>query len=492
MSFLYTKYLSNSVYIAANNATIEEKALATIQCDGINDNVEIQAALNTYKLVLLSSGTFSINAELTGDAIIKGKGKFKTFFQMGSQEKCFNLGTTADTLISTNQIGNYAENKIIIPTTASLTASLAKGDYIWHGTNEVFHARNEYYRMEWNRVLNISSTAIQLEKPTIHSVTAAGNTARIYKVTMSEDCGIDGVTVLHGTHLDSNFVCQVKGEGAFIRNFRYFGKSDFSTRIGVVINKAKDGIIENSEAYNCLDSNTGAGRTGYGFNIDASWGVTVNNIKASFNKHGFDGTANNYNPTCQNVVVTNFHFNKNETQSVNNHGGCYDWTFDTGFESIGILNRGRKFTARNIKGLYVMQLGEPNNSPIPLGNGFAATDVILENIEGFNTESARSFLRILHPVNNAEIKNLSIEGYVTKELIEITGNGVTNLIVDNVSSKFAQGVGIYLINIDREDNNTVANATGEIKNCTLTNLVNTGTLVFGQTDLIVKTNNTIN
>lgn len=64
------------VRVAAFGATPEEKAKANYVCNSIADQ-ELQAVLNTYRTVLLSSGTFGLTAELTAnypDTTLRGVG----------------------------------------------------------------------------------------------------------------------------------------------------------------------------------------------------------------------------------------------------------------------------------------------------------------------------------------------------------------------------------------------------------------------------------
>jgi hypothetical protein len=55
---------STTVNVAAVDATATEKSAADVQCDGVNDNVELQAALNGYNTVVLSSGNFYSGARV--------------------------------------------------------------------------------------------------------------------------------------------------------------------------------------------------------------------------------------------------------------------------------------------------------------------------------------------------------------------------------------------------------------------------------------------
>lgn len=63
---LYTKGLPNTVIVAASNSNENEKQMADYVCDGTNDEVEIQLALNTFSTqsgkVLLCNGDYYIGS----------------------------------------------------------------------------------------------------------------------------------------------------------------------------------------------------------------------------------------------------------------------------------------------------------------------------------------------------------------------------------------------------------------------------------------------
>lgn len=54
-----------TITVAASDASSDEKAMADFQCDGVEDNVEIQAAVNTVgaTTVQLSAGHFNLNRQ---------------------------------------------------------------------------------------------------------------------------------------------------------------------------------------------------------------------------------------------------------------------------------------------------------------------------------------------------------------------------------------------------------------------------------------------
>ena len=56
---------ATSVFVAANDATADEKAIADYLCDGAADQTEIETALAAATTANLSSGTFNISAGIT-------------------------------------------------------------------------------------------------------------------------------------------------------------------------------------------------------------------------------------------------------------------------------------------------------------------------------------------------------------------------------------------------------------------------------------------
>ena len=70
--------------VAASDSSAADKAAAAYVCDGVNDHVEIQAALNALPsggVVLLSSGTYNCAGIIAprADSTLKGEGADKTF-----------------------------------------------------------------------------------------------------------------------------------------------------------------------------------------------------------------------------------------------------------------------------------------------------------------------------------------------------------------------------------------------------------------------------
>jgi len=91
-------------FIAANDASAREKAIADAICDGTADQVEINAAITAGYNVRLSSGTFNIAAPITAavdNAIISGSNTKTTIINLSNGANC-NVIT---------QGGNYWEIK---------------------------------------------------------------------------------------------------------------------------------------------------------------------------------------------------------------------------------------------------------------------------------------------------------------------------------------------------------------------------------------------
>lgn len=82
--------------VVANNASILEKAAADYQCDGTNDAVEIQAAIDTGRPVQLSSGTFSCGTtsiNLEGSGTVSSPNLYFRAAGMESTVLSFTSGT---------------------------------------------------------------------------------------------------------------------------------------------------------------------------------------------------------------------------------------------------------------------------------------------------------------------------------------------------------------------------------------------------------------
>ena len=52
------------ILVAAFNATDDEKAKAWIVCDGFDDQIEIQAAIDEWGKIKLSKGTFTLSESI--------------------------------------------------------------------------------------------------------------------------------------------------------------------------------------------------------------------------------------------------------------------------------------------------------------------------------------------------------------------------------------------------------------------------------------------
>lgn len=102
-------------YIAANDATMEEKAVANIVCDGTADQVQINDALTSGYNVRLSGGTFNITEPITtsiNNVTIEGAGKEKTtiFLSNGSNCNVLTIGGNYWNIKNLLIDGNLASN----------------------------------------------------------------------------------------------------------------------------------------------------------------------------------------------------------------------------------------------------------------------------------------------------------------------------------------------------------------------------------------------
>src|SRR5690606_13250215 len=77
-----------AIIIAAADAPAEVKAAADVVCDGVDDNVEIQAALDAGRPVVLSEGTFWVNGHVGGrivlpsGGVLRGQGPQQTVIRL--------------------------------------------------------------------------------------------------------------------------------------------------------------------------------------------------------------------------------------------------------------------------------------------------------------------------------------------------------------------------------------------------------------------------
>ena len=92
---IHTHYSATTLFVAATNASQDMKDIADYTCDGVADEVQINAAIAALPLnggiVELSYGTFTIADPIAwtkADVIIKGHGKDATVINVASGENC--------------------------------------------------------------------------------------------------------------------------------------------------------------------------------------------------------------------------------------------------------------------------------------------------------------------------------------------------------------------------------------------------------------------
>jgi hypothetical protein len=85
----WISYFNNgqAYFVAADDSSTEDKAIADVVCDGTNDNETIDdaitaALLNAHKKVILLSGSYTFNAAVTldtADLIVEGRGEVRIY-----------------------------------------------------------------------------------------------------------------------------------------------------------------------------------------------------------------------------------------------------------------------------------------------------------------------------------------------------------------------------------------------------------------------------
>ena len=82
---------SSAYFITASNASVKEKRIADVRCDGIADQVQINAALTAGYNVRLSTGQFNIAAPITASVnniTIQGSGRGSTILNLSASSNC--------------------------------------------------------------------------------------------------------------------------------------------------------------------------------------------------------------------------------------------------------------------------------------------------------------------------------------------------------------------------------------------------------------------
>ena len=169
-NFLSTK--SPSIFVASSTATASEKLIANYICDGVNDDVEINAALNSLPAnggrVILSEGTFVLGNSITMKSFqrLEGQGKGTIITPSSGSTYDLIIGTLTPTY---NRYTDVLNLKIDCSNQTS-------GNAI-----NIYAPRNNLYRSLW--FTSVKGSCINL----------AGDASNLGWYNWIVECEVDGV-----------------------------------------------------------------------------------------------------------------------------------------------------------------------------------------------------------------------------------------------------------------------------------------------------------
>lgn len=118
-------YVAGHLFVAADDATANEKSRADYQCDGVADQAQIATALGLARTVELSSGTFNITAAVTipTDKTLSGQAAWATIIYADMAGAAIDQGirsTLQNIYLSSDGAGTEASG-IVVDSNATIT-----------------------------------------------------------------------------------------------------------------------------------------------------------------------------------------------------------------------------------------------------------------------------------------------------------------------------------------------------------------------------------
>lgn len=485
---------SSFAFVLANDSKLKGVKYATAYylCDGVDDNVQIQDAINNYSTVVLSDGTFNLSSTLTGTSSIIGQGS-STVINQGALDIAMDLGLSS-TLISTST--NITSNTITIADTSSLSV----GDYIMISSSDSWHnIRAVYTTGEVLQIQSLTSTTIT----TTEDIWLDYNTLpRVYKYNLNT-FKLQGFKVVYGTALSSQMIDISQGINIVISDVELDG--NLNAKRGITVSNSINTKIQNCITNNVRDLAFSNFQIGYGIYLSGSVNNIVIDCQGTNNKHFIDMDKSNYQAITKNTSIINCtSIGNSQREPFTNHGGSYDTRFinckhtirledNNNGQGIGFLLRGVKSSligceisgvisnsytesAFNV-GENVQQGGTGIN-----GDGRCAEDLLIDNCTAnltrntggsFTSTSSGHFVDITTGCNNAVISNNTFVG-LQNDGIFIEGNNNNGIEILNNNFTFSgHRTGEFLVNFSPKDSSVTNNVT--FTNNTAINTNNTST-----------------
>jgi hypothetical protein len=305
-----TSLVRTATYVvAASDAPTWVKAQADAVCDGTNDEIEIQTAIDTVEtsgggIVSLSAGTFNMSttspgAHITSDniSVIGSKGTKLT--TSTNSYIFFKIGTSSSSGIPSAPTTLLSSDVAIRDTVISVTdaSGLAAGDWILLNSTATGTAGE--ILGEVHMISSIVGNDITIFGYTWGSYTTA-NSGAVYKITYTSNISIENI--------------EIEGSGATGSNYAtlcYWGNNVKFNNLD--IHDVGDGILLYSSIHTSLIGSVihAVGRVGQGYGFmsgNASQWIEVDNNIFYDVKHGTDqGGTGNYGIPRFITISNNFY-----------------------------------------------------------------------------------------------------------------------------------------------------------------------------------------
>lgn len=438
-------------YVVASDSSlnIPTNAALVYYCDGIGDEVEINAALAAYQLVILSDGNFNIANTIVGANSLIGAGQSLTTINMATAlQNGIRIGGSKTQIGADNPIQNVTANQKNITTVADRTASISPNDFICLADNNLWHnQRSNYLNGEFAQVASITPTTIT----TVENIwlNYNGSIKRLYRYNFSIDKKLGGFKIVYGATAVGGVIVRMQ----VARNSQIFdlhidgNTANKSARLGLELNECLNCTADNIKV-DYVQHLGQASPQGYGIYANNSKDITVTKVTGTQNKHlvdtdkSSDLNGSGYCPISRSIIFKNIKATSNQGvgngAAFSSHGGAenvvfedcrmniYDADVDNGFNSAFLI-RSVKTTIRKavlnfrIANTYIngiIRVGENSSvGGVLAGVGRAAEDLIIQDIiinvsstTSFTSTTAGEVISIRTDAKNALIQNVKSTG----------------------------------------------------------------------------------
>jgi hypothetical protein len=334
--------------VASSTAPAATIALANYVCDGVADDVQIQAAISAVQtagggIVELTEGTFNTTATLevtASNVVIRGRGQGVTTILAGT-------GMTGNTPVieyHNTTVGTdrgLTVNTVVGGTTVTMattdSASFSVGQWVLLKSNKQVDSEiTTKYAGELHQILAIdNSTGIITLDDVIYDTYNTSDSAALTMITMLSGCALREMTVTTQAASSSLTIGFIHFQ--FCNNLTVKDVEMGPGFFGMQLHSCIDSEVSDCYFHDIIDSVPGA-NTRYGIWIaSASENVNVSNCRISKTRHAvtFGGSSGtNYNGIQRNCVISNCVSRRADTAGFDTHEPCQNISF-IGCSAIG-------------------------------------------------------------------------------------------------------------------------------------------------------------